>query len=106
MAELIEQGIHLNLHEEESLGRTGQMKACRHGRVGIVGLLLENGARTDERDASGDTDLACAACNGYMDFVKLLLDHGADTGLRKRAGKTVPKEVGYELRAKHELTDY
>jgi len=105
VAELIEQGIDLNFHEEEGLGRTTLMKACRHGHVGIVRLLLAIGARTDEQDASGDTALSYAACNGYMEIMKLLLDHGADTGLSNKAGRTVPEEVGYELLAKHDLTD-
>ncbi|NJD55102.1 MAG: ankyrin repeat domain-containing protein [Nitrospirae bacterium] len=105
VAELIGQGIDLNLHEEEGLGRTALMKACRHGHIGIVRLLLENGARPDEQDVSGDAALAYAACNGYMEIVKLLLDRGADTRLRNKAGRTVPEEVGYELLAKHKLTD-
>lgn len=105
VAELIEQGIDLNLHEEEGLGRTALMKACRHGHIPIVRLLLKNGARPDERDASGDTALSYAACNGYRDIVKLLLDHGADTELRNYEGRTVIEEVGHELLAKHHLTE-
>jgi ankyrin repeat protein len=105
VSKMIEQGIDLNLHEEEGLARTALMKACRHGHIGIVRLLIENGARSDEQDASGDTALSYAACNGYMAIVKLLLDHGADTALRNKAERTVPEEVGYELLARHELTD-
>jgi ankyrin repeat protein len=105
VARLIEQGIDLNLHEEEGLGRTALMKACRHGHIPIVRLLLENGARMDGQDGSGDTALSYAACNGYREIVKLLLDHGADTGLRNKAGRTVPEEVGHELLVKHLLTD-
>jgi hypothetical protein len=59
----------------------------------------------DERDAAGDTALSYAACNGYMDIVKVLLKYGADPDLRNRAGRTVLEEVGYELLAKHDLTD-
>ena len=105
VAELIEQGIDLNLHEEEGLGRTALMKACRHGHVDIVRLLLANGARVDEQDASGDTALSYAACNAYMDIVKLLLDHGADTELRNNKSRTALEEVGHELLAKHHMTE-
>jgi ankyrin repeat protein len=105
VAEMIKQGIDPNLHEDEGLGRTALMKACRHGHIAMARLLLQNGARPDEPDASGDTALAYAACNGYREIAKLLLDHGADTGVRNMAGRTIPEEVGYELLAKHELTD-
>jgi ankyrin repeat protein len=105
VADLIAQGIDLNLHEEGGYGRTALIKACRHGHLGIVRLLLEEGARVDEKDAFGDTALSYAACNGHMGIVKLLREHGADTELRNRAGRTVIEEVGYELFAKHDLTD-
>jgi len=71
--------------EEGDRGRTPLIKACRHGHISIVELLL--------------------ACNGHMDIVKLLLRKGADTELQNSAGRTVPEEVGYELPAKYELTD-
>jgi ankyrin repeat protein len=105
VAFLIVQGIDVNLHEEGGYGRTALIKACRHGHLDIVRLLLAKGARVDEPDASGDTALSYAACNGHMDIVKLLREHGADTELRNRAGRTVLEEVGYELLAKHDLTD-
>ena len=55
VADLIAQGIDVNFREEEGHGRTALIKACRHGHIAMVRLLLEKGARVDERDASGDT---------------------------------------------------
>jgi len=104
VADLIAQGIDINLREAEGKGRTALMKACRHGHIGIAELLPAKGARADERDAAGDTALSYAACNGHMHIVKRLLTQGADTKLRNSAGRTVLEEVGYELLAKHELT--
>ncbi len=81
------------------------MKACRHGHFRVAELLLQHGASVDAQDVRGDTALAYAACNGYLDIVRLLLDHGSDSSLRNSAGRTVLEEVGYELLAKHQLTE-
>lgn len=105
VAALLAAGGDVNLQEESGSRRTALMKACRHGHIGVVELLLRHGSAVTAEDANGDTALAYAACNRHMDIVKLLLKHGVDTEKRNSAGRTVLEEVGYKLLAKHELTD-
>lgn len=52
-----------------------------NGYVGIAALLIENGAKVDEKDGSGETPLMLACRNGYRDMVALLLKKGADANL-------------------------
>jgi ankyrin repeat protein len=56
VADLKTQGVNVNLCEEGDRVRTALIKACRHGHISIVELLL--------------------ACNGQRDSVKLLLRSG------------------------------
>jgi ankyrin repeat protein len=50
--------------------------AARGAHVGVVELLLENGA--DVEGGTGLSPLACAAWKGRDDMVRLLVDRGAD----------------------------
>lgn len=102
---LLAQGVDIDAREESGRGRTALMRACRHGQVRVVELLLAYGAEVDRMDYHGDTALAYAASNGYLDLVRLLLEHGADPELRNAAGRTVLEEIGHELLGMPGMTD-
>jgi ankyrin repeat protein len=55
--------------------------------VGVVGFLLDQGARIDDRDDRGRTALMIAAEGGHADVANLLLARGADPSLKDKAGK-------------------
>lgn len=51
--------------------------AALFGLVEAAAVLLEAGARTEDRTAVGATPLLVAAAKGHVDILKLLLEHGA-----------------------------
>lgn len=53
----------------------------------LVAMLLDRGARVDDRDARGRTALMIAAEGGRSRVVDLLLAHGADRSLADNGGK-------------------
>jgi ankyrin repeat protein len=54
----------------------------------VLNLLLERGARIDDKDNRGRTALMIAAELDHEAAVDLLLAHGADPALRDRQGKS------------------
>lgn len=54
------------------------MLAARFGSASVVAILLNRGARVDDRDAEGRTALMHAAAGDNADVVRLLLNAGAD----------------------------
>ena len=68
---------------------TALQRAAGLGHSACVRLLLEHGAKVDERDVSGNTALVFAAVGGHVETVKLLLAAGADPNRRDEQGKTV-----------------
>jgi ankyrin repeat protein len=52
----------------------------------VLRLLLDAGAPTDTRDASGLTPLMDASWHGHLDAVQLLLKAGADLDARSATG--------------------
>ncbi len=52
--------------------------ACWGGHIDIVQLLLDAGAKIDQRESEGYTPLIIAAMNNRPDIVELLLKAGAD----------------------------
>jgi len=54
----------------------------------IVKLLLEKGAKVDERDSDGTTALWEASDDGYLEIVRLLLKYGADVDIKRTADGT------------------
>lgn len=61
-------------------GSTALHMACYGGHVGVVEVLLANGARVNDTNGLGNTSLfsACSAEENAAELVKLLLNHGAD----------------------------
>ena len=54
----------------------------------IAALLLERGARVDDRDNRGRTALMMAAESNHSTMVDFLLSKGADAAARDKEGKT------------------
>jgi len=52
-----------------------------------ISLLLDRGARTDDRDNRGRTALMIASESGHAGAVELLLKRGADPSLKDKDGK-------------------
>jgi len=66
--------------EEDDLGETPLMKACRHedsDREEIVGILIAKGAKVNLKDKDNETALHNAADNGSANSIVMLLDKGA-----------------------------
>lgn len=73
--------------------------AVKKGNVGIVQLLLDNGALANYQDKLGQTALMEASISGKTAIAKLLLEYGGDSFLRNKAGKnawTMAKEAGHQ----------
>ncbi len=54
----------------------------------IIKLLIERGARLDDRDNRGRTALMIAAAVGHAAAAELLISRGADTAARDKQGKS------------------
>jgi ankyrin len=83
---LLEQGadIHVGC---PGLGRTPLHKAALYGHLDAAVLLLDGGARVDDRTGEGSTALHRAADYGRTDMCKLLLSRGASLDARRNNGE-------------------
>ena len=59
-------------------GFTPLLFAARHNDVDSASLLLDAGAKVNEKAADGNTPLVLAAMSGHGEFASFLLDRGAD----------------------------
>eukprot|EP00435_Cladocopium_sp_Y103_P040423 s911_g11.t1 len=67
-----------NPNEADTDGKTPLFHAAEQGHIQPMELLLEAGAKTDEREfARGGTPMLFAALNGHLDIVGFLVEHGA-----------------------------
>ena len=62
--------------------------ASLHGHLNVVQLLLDNGAKTDVRDAWNCTPLHNAAGKGHLAVVEELISFGASPDMETLKGKT------------------
>jgi ankyrin repeat protein len=67
-------------------GRTALMLASAGGHIGIVNILLGNGASINHRDQAGHTALNWAAMRGRTQVASALLEMGADINTRNNEG--------------------
>ncbi|KAL3293895.1 Pfs NACHT and Ankyrin domain protein [Colletotrichum asianum] len=69
------------------LGRTPLSWASQEGRVGIVKILLRNGAFVSEHDSNGRTALSRASQSGQHEIIRMLIDHGAELNAAEFEGR-------------------
>ena len=58
-------------HIDKEKGKKLMFKACIHGCLLIVSVLLFQGFNPDEKDRDGCTPLYCASQNGHTETVKV-----------------------------------
>jgi len=71
-----------------SSGRCALAVAAHCGNDAVVGLLLQHGAKTDQRDVSRSTPLHLAALRGHLGTMRLLLRHEASIEEKDAEGRT------------------
>lgn len=89
---LISAGADVNAAQtggNNEVGKTPLHNAVIHkNNVGVIRMLIDNGANLNATDENGKTALMGAAFFGGLDAVKLLVESGADTQLKSNSGKT------------------
>ncbi len=86
-ARLVEGGADVNVHF--GLGdETPLHHAVKEKRIEFVKLVLDMGAKVNERDTYGSTPLIRAAETNNTDVVELLLKKGADIKAKDKSGQT------------------
>lgn len=90
----MEQAVAL-LSKGESVNQVGKEYkltalhlAALHGHLNVAQLLLDNGAKTDARDAWNCTPLHNAAGKGHQAIVEELISFGANPDMETLKGKT------------------
>lgn len=74
--EILLQSHRCDLHLPDAQGWTPLRWAAAHGHAALVRLLLQHGARVDDRDADGWTALRWAVHRGHMQVAKVLIAVG------------------------------
>ena len=101
-------GLSPNNNWNMPSGNTPLHEAAAYGHVGIVKLLLENGADVNRHNEGGVTPLHYAARHGHVNAMSMLLDHGADPD-KKGTGCGTPMQWagrGGQIRAIKVLMSY
>ncbi len=79
LAKLLDGGLDPNIRSKDHFNEPLLTRAVRLGAVQTVALLLDRGARVDEKSATfKKTPLFQAAYDGRFEIAKLLLDKGAN----------------------------
>jgi len=75
---LIDHGANINLRDKGCYGTVLQMAVNMGSNEEMIQLLLEKGAKVDQKYTYGNTELHLATLKGYTNTVRLLLEHGAN----------------------------
>ena len=75
-----------SVHDADGL--TPLMLAAIHGHREVARVLVDRGARVNDRSARGSSPLMLAIMNRHSGIVRLLCDHGADVNARDQLGWT------------------
>ena len=81
----------VNLHPQDSVGKTPLIQAAEKGDKDIVELLIEAGANLNHQSGSLDnsrTALISAIEEGHKDIVELLINAGANLNLKNHDNET------------------
>ena len=81
-------GVDVDPNGQDEIGLTPLSWACITGELGAAKLLLENGAKVDERNKDQGNSLHAAAFFGHLEVVDLLINKKADLNLRNGSGET------------------
>lgn len=76
-----------------TFGSTPLHYAAMNGHLGVVKLLLTNGAVLDVKDKSGATPLWLAAANGRLNVVEFLMSKGASIQTRNKVAGLTPLHI-------------
>ncbi|KAL3664218.1 hypothetical protein V7S43_010547 [Phytophthora oleae] len=68
------------------MNESALFKASLHGHVGVVLVLLENGAAVDQKGPNEATALFEACTNGHLDIVVILVEKGASIDVKNSDG--------------------
>ena len=92
----------INGKYNNALQRNALMVASFEGHLGIVQLLLDNGAEVNDVDSTGMTALMLAAEQGDLEIVKILLLKGANIDNKTTVG---PPQNALEIAREHHHDD-
>jgi ankyrin repeat protein len=70
-------------------------KYARGSTSEVLSLLIDNGAKVDEKNKYGETALMNAARWGRKENVGLLIDEGADINAKTKSGETALEFAAY-----------
>lgn len=75
---LIDHGADLNVRDKGCYGTVLQMAINMGPNDEMAKLIVEKGAKIDQKFTYGNTELHLATLKGYTNLVQLLLEHGAN----------------------------
>jgi len=88
VTKMVRAGAALNVTAElDGENISPLMAACRSANLKVIEFLLQNGARVDFRNPTGETALIIASAKGDLETVLLLRKYGADTRLKDNTGR-------------------
>jgi|GEM_PF-508526 len=85
---LIDHGADLNAYDKGCYGTVLQMAINSGPKEEMAKLLVESGAKLNQKSSFGNTELHLAALKGYADLARTLVRHGADVDAVNQYGRT------------------
>jgi len=74
----IQDGVNVNATSKAALMNTPLHNACSRGNYDVIALLLDNGAKIEMQNITGETAIFLAVQNKFLKVVQLLIERGAD----------------------------
>ena len=84
MVKFLVKDCQADINTPDKYGRTCLRNSAHN--LELCQLLIECGARVNDKDNLGDTALHIAILFGHLEIVQLLLDHGSDQNIRNNQG--------------------